>query len=60
MYIVMITGSPYRHGTSALLADEFIYADFLRCKDAFVSAALRCKGCMWYMDGALCSAGKRR
>ena len=24
MYIVMITGSPHRHGTSALLADEFI------------------------------------
>ena len=24
MYIVMITGSPHRHGTSVLLADEFI------------------------------------
>lgn len=24
MYIVMITRSPHRHGTSALLADEFI------------------------------------
>ena len=24
MYIVMITGSPHRNGTSALLADEFI------------------------------------
>lgn len=24
MYIVMITGSPHRHGTSALLANEFI------------------------------------
>ena len=24
MYIVMITGSPHRHGSSALLVDEFI------------------------------------
>ena len=24
MYIVMITGSPHKNGTSALLADEFI------------------------------------
>ena len=24
MYIIMITGSPHRHGTSALLANEFI------------------------------------
>ena len=24
MYIIMITGSPHRHGSSALLVDEFI------------------------------------
>lgn len=24
MYIIMITGSPHRHGMSALLANEFI------------------------------------
>lgn len=60
MKIVVITGSPHRHGTSALLADEFIRGaeevghSVTRFDAAFmkIGACLGCDKCM--MSGPCC------